>query len=441
MKKIFLTIISAAAILTACNQEVIIPQGQGSLALDLSCKMNYTEVETKAQTDEEIINGLSIDIVRPIDGWKVNYTPFSSIKGKVVELGSGSYVLTASSPVKLDAAFDQPIFEGSKPFDIAVGEVTSISLECTIANLKVDVKLSENFVTELSDYTVTVSNGKGILTWTKNATVDDFVPMADNGKTVYVGKKAGYFTVAPLTITVDGHRAIDGTTATTTYTITDVAAANNHILTLDAQVIGSLGNISITVSDDVNPIEQPIVVPGFEEKPVPGDDPTGGDNTGGDNTGSDDPVEPTPSTAPTLVWEANPTFANMTIDDNLDAYLVVNAPEGITSFKVLVDSPQLNPTIAALTSYEDTYDYEGNPPAEMDMINDATLIENLGGMNLGLPLGDEISGKTSVPFPLSGLLPLIEVYNPASGTQHKFTLMVTDTKNQQLRQQLIFVTL
>ena len=81
MKKIFYSIISAAAILTACNQEVIVPQGQGSLSLDLSCKTDYTEVETKALTDEEIINGLSIDIVRPFDGWKVNYTPFSTIRG------------------------------------------------------------------------------------------------------------------------------------------------------------------------------------------------------------------------------------------------------------------------------------------------------------------------------------------------------------------------
>ena len=248
MKKIFYSIISAAAILTACNQEVIVPQGQGSFSLDLSCKIDYTEMETKALTDEEIINGLSIDIVRPFDGWKVNYTPFSTIRGKVVELGSGSYVLTASSPEKEDAAFDKPIFEGSKGFDIKVGEVTSISLECTISNLKVDVKLSENFVTELSDYTVTVSNGKGILTWVKSATVDDFVPADDKGKTVYMGKKSGYFTVAPITITVDGHRKIDGSTATTSYTITDVAAANNHIICLDAQVIGSLQGITPNTS-------------------------------------------------------------------------------------------------------------------------------------------------------------------------------------------------
>lgn len=443
MKKIFLTIISAAAILTACNQELIESQGQGSLSLDLSCKMNYTAVETRALTDEEIINGLSIDIVRPFDGWKVNYTPFSSIKGKVVELGSGSYTLTASSPVKKDAAFDQPIFEGSKNFDIRVGEVTSISLECTIANVKVDIKLSENFVTELSDYNVTVSNGKGALLWTKSATIDDFVPADDNGKTVYVGRKSGYFTVAPLTVTVDGHRKIDGSSATTTYTINDVAPANNHILCLDANVTGTLGGIKISISDEVNPIQQPIIVPGFEEEPVPGDGPAeGGDDNGDDNTGSgdDNPGTVTPpaeSTAPKLVWEANPTYADMVIDDNLDANLVVEAPEGIVSFKVIVDSPQLSETIAAMSSYADDYT---SGPAEMDLIADETLIETLAGMELGLPLGSDIVDKTAVPFPLSGLLPLIDMYGPESGTKHKFTLNVTDKKGQTLSQQVVFVT-
>lgn len=449
MKKIFYSIISAAAILTACNQEIINEDGQGSLSLDLSCKYNFTQVETKVQTDEEIINGLSIDIVRPYDGWKVNYTPFSSIKGKVVELGSGSYVLTASSPVKLDAAFDQPIFEGTKGFDIKVGEVTSISLECTISNLKVDIKLSDNFVKELSDYTVTVSNGKGILTWSKNANTDDFMPDAENGKTVYIGRKSGYFTVAPLTVTVDGHRGVDGSDASTTYLITDVAPANNHIICLDAVVTGELGGINISISNEVNEIPQDILVPGFNETPVPGDDPdqgdddSGDDNPGGDNTGDDntgnEPVDPTPSNAPSLVWEANPTFGPMNIDSNLDANLIINAPNRIKRFQVIVESEVLSPTIAALCSYAD--DYVDGTPATMDMISDEVLLENLSAMDLGLPLGDEISGATTVPFSLSGLIPLIDIYQPEAGAQHKFTLKVEDENGEILEKLLVFVSI
>ena len=76
----------------------------------------------------------------------------------------------------------------------------------------------------------------------------------------------------------------------------------------------------------------------------------------------------------------------------------------------------------------------------MDLIGDETLIETLAGMELGLPLGSDIVDKTAVPFPLSGLLPLIDMYGPESGTKHKFTLNVTDKKGQTLSQQVVFVT-
>ena len=218
MKKIVYTIIAAAAILSGCNREIIVSEGTGSLALDLSCKSDYKDVVTKA-TDEEIINNLTIDIFRPYDQWSKTYAPFSSIRGKVVELGSGDYTLTASSPAKEHAAFEQPIYEGSKDFKIMTGQVSTVEVICSISNMKVSVFLSDNFVRELSDYTITVSNGKGTLSWNRNASEDDFKPVVVDGKTVFTGSQAGYFTVAPLTVRVDGHRAIDNTDASTQYLI------------------------------------------------------------------------------------------------------------------------------------------------------------------------------------------------------------------------------
>ena len=457
MKKIFFSIIAAAAVFTRCNQEVIGQQGSGSLSIDLSCRSDLHEVETKA-TDEDIINNLMIDITRPYDNWSVKYNPFSSIRGKIVELGSGDYVLTATSPVKEHAAFDQPIYEGSEEFKILTGQVTTVDVICAISNAKVTVNLSSNFVDELAHYTVTVSNAKGSLIWNKNAIDDDFKPVAIDGITYYTGKEAGWFTVSPLTITIDGHRSIDNTTASATAFIESVNPADHHILNIDAKVTGQLGDVdengdvikqpvTITISHDVNPIDQTIVIPGFEEIPVPGDGPSSGDdegddegddNTGDDNTGGNDPVDPTPSDAPYVVWEANPSFAPMNIDDNLNADLVIMVPKKVVTFKVEVDSEQLSPTIAALCSYADTYT---SGPSTMDLIGDATLVENLGGMGLGLPLGDEILGKDQVPFSLSALIPMINLYQPAPGTQHKFTLKVTDEAGNSLEQLIIFVTI
>ncbi|MBE6236861.1 MAG: DUF4493 domain-containing protein [Bacteroidales bacterium] len=443
MKKIFFPIIAAAAIFTGCNREVIEQTGTGSLAVDLTCKSNLHEVVTRA-TDDEIINDLVIDIQRPYDNWTKTYDPFSSIRGKVVELGSGDYILTASSASKEHAAFDQPIYSGSKDFKILTGQVTTVDVICAITNVKVTVNLSDNFVQELSGYTVTVSNGKGNLSWNKNAGEDDFKPVAIEGQTYYTGNEAGWFTAAPLSITIDGHRAIDNTSASATMIIEDVKAADHHVLNIDAKVTGTLGGINITINHDVNEIDQNIVIPGFDEEYVPGDEPSdgSGDDTGeeggnDDNTGNE-PVDPTPSTAPYLVWEANPSFAPMNIDDDLNADLVVNAPKKVKTFEVIVDSEALSPTVAALCSYADSYE---SGPAVMDMIGDATLLENLAGMGLGLPLGDEILGKETVPFYLTSLIGLINIYGPEPGAQHKFTLKVTDEEGGILEQLVVFVSI
>lgn len=447
MKKIFYSIIAAAAILTGCNHELIVQEGTGSLALDLDCKMDYSDVETKAsKTDDEIINALSIDIVRPFDGWKVNYTPFSEIRGKVVELGSGSYILTASSPEKKDAAFNQPIFEGTKGFDIKTGEVTSIDLTCTIANSMVTVKLSETFVKELSDYTVTVSNGKGSLSWNKNAEVDDFEPAAEDGKTIYKGKQNGYFTIAPLTVTVNGHRAIDGSEAKTVYNINTVNPAENHVLNLDANVIGSLGGLTITISQDVKPIDQTIVVPGFEEKPVPGDTPSGDDNTGDDNTGDDNTGGDNPGDDNTgtqepdgivLTWEDNKDFEPVYISADLDATLIINATAPINAFtvKAVSEVAGFNDAVKDMVCIE-----ENKEPQIMDLINDTGMFEMLTIFGVDLPTGDEIAGKEEVTFSITQFLGLIDSMYYQAEARHSFTLYVADDNGKTLEKTLIFIT-
>ncbi len=453
MRKILYTILAATAIFTGCNRELIEKQENGSLALELDCQLDYTDKVTKSsQTTEDIINNLRIEITRPADGWQRVYERYSEIKGKVIELGSGSYIITASSAEKKPAAFEQPIFEGSASFTIQTGEVTTIDLTCKITNLMVSVVLTENFVKELSDYTVTVTNGQGSLSWTKTSEVDDFELLDSNGQKVYRGKRAGYFFVAPLTITVDGHRNLDGTVASTKYYVTSPSAADHHIINIDANVIGSIGGINLSISDEVNPIDQTIIVPGIDENPVPGDEPTpeeptpgeGGDN--GDDSGDDTGEDEQPSTAPELLWPSNQNFAPMdlpmTKDASVDVELTVNAPEGIKSFIIYVNSAVLSPTVHALTAAGEAGESMKDNIAVMDMINDATLCTNLAGMGLGIPVADQIKDQTSVPFSLSGLIPFINWYvtNIVPYSQHIFTLNVEDHKGQTLEQTITFVS-
>ena len=424
MKKIFYSIFAAALLLTGCNTDVFINDGTGQMKLDLSCSEEYNSVGTKAGSYEDIINKFNVKIERPVDGWLKTFDQFGTINGTVIALGSGTYKITASSPEKEDAAYDQPIFLGSEEFTIKTGQVTNVSLVCKVSNVKVSINLSENFVSELSDYSIIINNGTGFLTWEKNADKNDFTPAVVEGKTVYTSIKSGYFSVAPLTIQVNGHRSIDNSSTSRVYYVQTVAAADHHILNLDANVTGSLGNINITVVDTVNDIESSYVVPGFDEIPVPGDEPQ--------DPGTEEPgIDPEPSTAPTLVWAANPSFEPMAINSSMNADLVVNAPEKIAQFKVKVDSPNLTAAIQRLTT-------DGSDT--MDLIGDQKLIGKLAKMAPTLPTGDKLLGQTTVNFFITDLVKMINMYGPKAGTQHHFILMVTDEKGQEMNKKVTFVS-
>lgn len=288
--------------------------------------------------------------------------------------------------------------------------------------MKVSFVPSENFKKELSNYTVTVTNaaswtatdvGEKTLVWTK-ADVE--------------GGKAGYFSVAPLSVKIDGYRAIDGSEAHAAMNITNVAAKDHHIIKLDAKVTGS-SSLSLIVNDSLNEKNSDINIPGWEEIPIEDEPQNPGGNT-----------DPQPGTAPTLLWEANPDFSETPISSNMDVNLVVKAPEKIKTFTVSVDSYVLSDVIAQLAGRSD-YSYAANGPFDMDLINDTALIAALDGMNLGIPTADKLSGQTSVDFSLSNLIPMISVYNPKQGSKHIFTLKVCDLKGGQYEKALTFYQL
>ena len=431
MKKILFSIMVAALSLTGCRQDVEIVT-EGELSLSMGSLSDDFEIVTKANDN---IDEFNITIFRPKDRWQMDFV-YGEKKGEMIKLGSGEYEITAKSPVHEHAAWDLPIFEGKQEFKIVAGQVTPVNLTCELSNVKVTFVLSENFKKELTTYNVTVSNGKGELTWIKEGTTDDFA-----------NEKAGYFTAAPLDITVTGHRTIDNTDATTFMTITGVEPRDHHIINLDAKVTGHIadadGNgITIEISTDVEEKEEDVYVDGLEEIPV-----QGGDDDEGDEEENNQPVV---STVPTMEWPANPTFEplNLEIDLNakVDVELVIKAPEKIKEFLIYVKSPVLSDTISGLVG--DSYKKDSEGIATMDMINDPVLYGNLGkpdeatGEPSAIPMGDRILDQTEVPFSLSSLVPMINMYAASitPGDQHTFTLYLKDGKGQELTQAVTFVS-
>ena len=410
MKRI-LYIIAAAVTVAACGTKSPMPEGNGRLSVTAVREGSFA---TKAN---DVLADFVVDIVRPSDGWTLHYDRYVDIPQSIT-LGSGDYTLTVASPDRRDAGWELPCYKGSADFTIRVDELTPVNVTAGLQNMKVSFALTDNFKNELSSYSIVVTNaaswdapdaGARSLTWS-SATGD-------------VEQKSGYFSVAPLRVKVDGYRAVDNSETHSEMLIPEVAAKDHHIITLDARVTGRVSGVSIIIDPTVNDRVSVVEVPGWEEVPV----------DGGEEPGDGPGDDPQPSTAPAMMWEKNSTFAPTPIKEEMDVEIEIEAPEGIRDFVVDVDSDVLGETIAALAGT--SYTYSPETPFRMDLINDTALIAALDGM---IPVADQLKGQTHVDFSLSQLVPLIAVYNPTSGSQHTFTLKVTDNKGQSLEKDVVF---
>ena len=411
MKKI-LYILAAAAAVAACTAQNTEPEGNGQLSLTAVQEGAYA---TKAN---DVLGDFVVDITRPSDGWTKHYDRYSDIP-QTISLGSGDYTLTVASPQFRHAAWDLPYYSGSADFTIRVDELTPVNVTASLQNMKVSFVLTDNFKNELSSYSIVVTNAAS---WDAADAAEKTLTWSS--LTGDVEQKAGYFSVAPLRVKVDGYRAIDNSESHSELIIADVSAKDHHIITLDARVTGQLSGIAISIDPSVNDRESDVTVPGWDEVPV----------DGGDNGDEEDPGDdPQPSTAPTMTWAANPNFDRTPIRSEMDVKITITAPEGIRDFVIDVNSYILGPVLAS-SSFGGTTNTDGT--VRMDLINNATMVSALGGM--GVPTGDNLKDQTEVEFSLSSLVPMILGYGPAQGSEHIFTLKVTDNKDQSLEKAIVF---
>ncbi len=142
------------------------------------------------------------------------------------------------------------------------------------------------------------------------------------------------------------------------------------------------------------------------------------------------PDTPAVYAAPEMEWAANPDFSAVELTSSMNVNIKVRAESGIESFVVKVASGVLSPVISAMTS---------DKSPDMDLIGDTQLISSLDALTGGLmPVGTKLYGKSEVDFDLSALVPMILELSPAKGSDHVFTLAVTDRAGRSLHRALAF---
>lgn len=420
MKRIFITIMAAAAVLASCdNAEVAGLKGKGTFMLQsVTANTDLNDVQVKPHglpselNQDKLLAALELTIKNSEDANLKQTYKYLDIVNKPVELSTGKYTVSAVSTDAKDAAWDQPLFAGSTDFAVVANAVSPVDLTCSMTNAVVSIKCSDTFKTEVNDYNIKVSDAKGnFLTWTKDNIAED-----------------GYFTAKELTVTIEGKRSLDNSTATVTGTIKNIQAKDHIILNIDAKVTGQVQQIVLKVDGTVKDRNENIFVDGFEEIEIP-------DPSQPNPTPTPDPEEPkVDPDAPSLVWESNPAFEEREIQDKMDVEIVIKAPKAIKGFKVKVESPALFGILVGNVGLPENIDSE-NKIVTLDLIGDAKVVEQF----TMFPTGDKVKGKTEVLFSLSALVPMINNFSPEPGSHHVFTLDLEDKAGNTLTQAVSFI--
>ena len=425
MKRTFITIMAAAAVLASCDtKEVETRKGEGTFilqSLTADTNLNDIQVGTKALPNElnnnQLIAAMELTIKNTQDANLKQTFNYLDIVNKPVQLATGSYTVSAVSVGGKDAAWDQPLFAGSTNFEVKPNTVSPVKIKCALTNAVVSINCSDTFTTEVSDYNIKVSDAKGnFLTWTRENIGND-----------------GYFTAKELNVTIEGKRSLDGnSTATVTGTIQNIQAKDHITLNIDARVTGQVQQIVVTVETKVNDKPVDIFVDGFEEIEIP-------DPSQPDPTPTPDPEEPeVDPNAPSLVWIGNENFERTEMTSGMDVTFSISAPNKIASFVVVVNAPAVNSEVAAMVSPENV---NSDGTVNLDLIKDDVAMAQLSA--LGLKTGDQLENQSQVQFELSRLIGMLyglcgtepDKYDNQDQT---FTLKLTDTKNLSLSKSVVF---
>ena len=422
MKRTFITIMAAAAVLASCdNAEVAGLKGKGTFMLQsVTANTDLNDVQVKPHglpselNQDKLLAALELTIKNSEDANLKQTYKYLDIVNKPVELSTGRYTVSAVSTDAKDAAWDQPLFAGSTDFAVVANAVSPVNLTCSMTNAVVSIKCSDTFKTEVNDYNIKVSDAKGnFLTWTKDNIAED-----------------GYFTAKELTVTIEGKRSLDNSTATVTGTIQNIQAKDHITLNIDARVTGQVQQIVVTVETKVNDKPVDIFVDGFEEIEIP-------DPSQPDPTPTPDPEEPeVDPNAPSLEWKGNPTFAMLPLKREMDVNVKILAPNRIKSLLVKVKSDVLFEVLPNMVS--ETYVDSENKIVTLDLIADPIAVEKLSMSPAFLPTGDNVKGHTELSLTLSDLVPMIGSLGPDMNSIHYFTLILTDEADNVLEKELAF---
>ena len=344
-----------------------------------------------------------------------------------IKLGTGRYYATAHTSGALAKIMTEPYYEGCDTFDILQNINTISKVVCRMANSRISVYFSDDFMQTFTSWTVSITDGKTDGTGT--AITYSYEKDGLNIAPIYVqfGENVSELNVNFWGTTVKGNRittasVITKSQASEQYDNDNANFTGGDCIVINFKPVESTENdfVGINISaniqfseseEDFNmEVEDKIPDEGFEE------DVNGGETPGG--SGDSDAI--------TLELPEDMTITAETEASLGDTYIA--AEHGIKSISVKMTST----SEAMMASLADlTGNYSG-----VDFVEGAEVVGNTEMVRLFGDLGQTLAvpavGDTEYVFPIGNFFSLL-AFLPG---EHSFTLIITDiegnTKNGEL---------
>lgn len=170
--------------LVACNKEAEFAEAEGSLKLSIGVSDKVNVVSRSLSEEEQTI--LEQDCKVRIYSGETLVQKYQGIDKvpEQIQLVSGDYSVRVTAGDSVAASFEQRFFEGKKDFSIEKGAVSTVEVNCGIANTVVaivwDESLKEMFQ---EDYQVTVTSSTGELVYSSaNADAKGYFSLPENNR-------------------------------------------------------------------------------------------------------------------------------------------------------------------------------------------------------------------------------------------------------------------
>ncbi len=418
----------AFAGLTSCEMKDEIKGGKdssevGYLELGVSVDAKKNQITKAAEnTGTGTVGNYSADdfpvIITGVTNseFSKKYNTYKELQAEgAIELPVGNYKIESHSAEELKDVMDQPYFAGSTNLSILKGVKSDATVLCGMLNTKISFSYESQFLAFMQDWTITISDGKHIITYTGTSSN----PGTPQPKYVVIAENT-----SKLIVTVTGTK-IDGEKVNESRNITKPTGSNSEYwgaaddlsikmnINNEALVVPGVSGITITVDVTFAETEDTVEI---EVTPEEG---------GGTNPDPETPEEP--SLLPAITSDYLESGIILTL--SADGEEIVNAPEsavvnvsasnGISSLivKILGGNDDFKEAVATmgLNSGRDLLTLKSSDPMDKILIN---------------LINPPSEGATNYELNIKNFFALMKPFGKTEPEGHQFEISVTDSKGK-----------